>query len=46
MGPYVDSIIPDEVMPAATSVVVIGGGIIGTFCRIDAGQSRDSRGAL
>jgi glycine/D-amino acid oxidase-like deaminating enzyme len=31
MGPYVDSIIPDEVMPAATSVVVIGGGIIGTF---------------
>jgi glycine/D-amino acid oxidase-like deaminating enzyme len=31
MGPYVDSIIPDEVVPAATSVVVIGGGIIGTF---------------
>jgi glycine/D-amino acid oxidase-like deaminating enzyme len=31
MGPYVDSIISDEVMPAATSVVVIGGGIIGTF---------------
>jgi glycine/D-amino acid oxidase-like deaminating enzyme len=31
MGPYVDSIIPDEAMPAATSVVVIGGGIIGTF---------------
>jgi glycine/D-amino acid oxidase-like deaminating enzyme len=30
MGPYVDSITPDEVLPAATSVVVIGGGIIGT----------------
>jgi glycine/D-amino acid oxidase-like deaminating enzyme len=31
MGPYVDSIVPDEVMPAATAVVVIGGGIVGTF---------------
>jgi glycine/D-amino acid oxidase-like deaminating enzyme len=30
MGPYVDSITPDEVIPAATGVVVIGGGIIGT----------------
>src|ERR1700735_5064617 len=30
MGPYVDSIISDEVLPAATSVVIIGGGIIGT----------------
>ncbi len=30
MGPYVDSIIPDEVLPAATMVVIIGGGIIGT----------------
>ena len=30
MGPYVDSIISDEAMPAATGVVVIGGGIIGT----------------
>ena len=30
MGPYVDSITPDEAMPASTSVVVIGGGIIGT----------------
>jgi len=30
MGPYVDSIKPDEVIPAATGVVVIGGGIIGT----------------
>jgi glycine/D-amino acid oxidase-like deaminating enzyme len=29
MGPYVDSIISDEAMPAATAVVVIGGGIIG-----------------
>jgi glycine/D-amino acid oxidase-like deaminating enzyme len=34
MGPYVDSIVPDEVMPAATSVVVIGGGIIGTFAAL------------
>jgi glycine/D-amino acid oxidase-like deaminating enzyme len=34
MGPYVDSIIPDEVMPAATRVVVIGGGIIGTFAAL------------
>jgi glycine/D-amino acid oxidase-like deaminating enzyme len=34
MGPYVDSIISDEVMPAATSVVVIGGGIIGTFAAL------------
>jgi glycine/D-amino acid oxidase-like deaminating enzyme len=30
MGPYVDSVTPDERMPATTSVVVIGGGIIGT----------------
>src|SRR5271170_7617990 len=30
MGPYVDSVTPDEVIPPATSVVVIGGGIIGT----------------
>ena len=30
MGPYVDSITPDEVIPPATGVVVIGGGIIGT----------------
>jgi glycine/D-amino acid oxidase-like deaminating enzyme len=30
MGPYVDSIVPDEEMPAATTVAVIGGGIIGT----------------
>src|ERR1700681_22259 len=34
MGPYVDSIISDEVMPAATGVVVIGGGIIGTFAAL------------
>jgi hypothetical protein len=31
MGPYVDSIISDEVMPAATGVVIVGGGIVGTF---------------
>ncbi len=30
MGPYVDSVTSDEAMPAATGVVVIGGGIIGT----------------
>jgi len=30
MGPYVDSITPDEAMPASTAVVVVGGGIIGT----------------
>lgn len=30
MGPYVDSVPSDEVLPATTRVVVIGGGIIGT----------------
>ena len=30
MGPYVDSIVSDEVLPAATAVAIIGGGIIGT----------------
>src|SRR6202451_4156984 len=30
MGPYVDSVTSDEVLPAATRVVIIGGGIIGT----------------
>jgi glycine/D-amino acid oxidase-like deaminating enzyme len=34
MGPYVDSIVSDEVMPAATSVAVIGGGIVGTFAAL------------
>src|SRR5580692_4150677 len=34
MGPYVDSVISDEVAPAATGVVVIGGGIIGTFAAL------------
>src|ERR1700730_13600655 len=34
MGPYVDSIISDEVMPAATSVAVIGGGIVGAFAAL------------
>src|ERR1700735_3152980 len=34
MGPYVDSIISDEVLPAATHVVVIGGGIVGTFAAL------------
>jgi glycine/D-amino acid oxidase-like deaminating enzyme len=30
MGPYVDSVTSDETLPVATSVVIIGGGIIGT----------------
>lgn len=30
MGPYVDSVTSDEILPTATRVVVIGGGIIGT----------------
>jgi glycine/D-amino acid oxidase-like deaminating enzyme len=34
MGPYVDSIIPDEAMPAKTGVVIIGGGIVGTFAAL------------
>jgi len=34
MGPYVDSISSDESIPAATGVVVIGGGIIGTFAAL------------
>ena len=34
MGPYVDSVVSDEVMPASTQVVVIGGGIIGTFAAL------------
>lgn len=34
MGPYVDSIIGDEALPAVTGVVVIGGGIVGTFAAL------------
>ncbi|GAC1679093.1 MAG: FAD-binding oxidoreductase [Steroidobacteraceae bacterium] len=34
MGPYVDSVIPDEVLPDTTSVVIIGGGIVGTFAAL------------
>ena len=34
MGPYVDSVISDEVMPPAAGVVVVGGGIIGTFAAL------------
>jgi glycine/D-amino acid oxidase-like deaminating enzyme len=34
MGPYVDSVKSDEVIPATTSVVVIGGGIVGTFAAL------------
>jgi glycine/D-amino acid oxidase-like deaminating enzyme len=29
MGPYVDSVTPNEELPASTGVVIIGGGIIG-----------------
>src|SRR5271156_6439015 len=34
MGPYVDSIVPNEVMPADSTVVIIGGGIVGTFAAL------------
>ncbi|MGC1520414.1 MAG: FAD-dependent oxidoreductase, partial [Steroidobacteraceae bacterium] len=34
MGPYVDSVLSDEALPAATGVVVVGGGIIGTFAAL------------
>jgi glycine/D-amino acid oxidase-like deaminating enzyme len=34
MGPYVDAIMSDEAMPAATTVAVIGGGIIGTYAAL------------
>jgi glycine/D-amino acid oxidase-like deaminating enzyme len=34
MGPYVDSVDTDEEFPAQTSVVVIGGGIVGTFAAL------------
>jgi len=34
MGPYVDSVVSDELMPSATRVVIIGGGIIGTFAAL------------
>jgi glycine/D-amino acid oxidase-like deaminating enzyme len=34
MGPYVDSVVPDDVLPASTRVVIIGGGIVGTFAAL------------
>src|ERR1700738_3955751 len=34
MGPYVDSVISDEAMPATTSAVIFGGGIVGTFAAL------------
>lgn len=49
MGPYVDSVTPDEAMPAATGVVVIGGGIIGASAALAlaaACGARDPRRAL
>ncbi len=45
-GPYVDSVRSDEQMPAATSVVIIGGGIIGTLGGAVAGCARHSCRAL
>ena len=30
MGPYVDSVTSDEILPSSTGVCIIGGGIIGT----------------
>lgn len=39
MGPYVDSVVSDEAIPATTSVVVIGGGIIGTFAALTLAES-------
>jgi glycine/D-amino acid oxidase-like deaminating enzyme len=38
MGPYVDSVVADESLPAATSVVVIGGGIIGVSAALTLAQ--------
>src|SRR5271165_446823 len=40
MGPYVDSITPDAVLPASTGVVVIGGGIIGTSAALHLANQR------
>ena len=34
MGPYVDSVVSDELMPTSTCVVIIGGGIVGTFAAL------------
>src|ERR1700724_1112814 len=34
MGPYVDSVVSEEDTPAATQVVVMGGGMIGTFAAL------------
>jgi glycine/D-amino acid oxidase-like deaminating enzyme len=34
MGPYVDSVVSDELLPTATRVVVIGGGIVGVFAAL------------
>jgi glycine/D-amino acid oxidase-like deaminating enzyme len=35
LGPYVDSITSDEELPAATGVVIVGGGIIGTSAALE-----------
>jgi glycine/D-amino acid oxidase-like deaminating enzyme len=40
MGPYVDSIVPDEILPSSASVVIIGGGIIGTSAALSLAQRR------
>src|ERR1700721_267781 len=34
MGPYVDSVVSAGDIPAVTQVVVIGGGIVGTFAAL------------
>ena len=34
MGPHVDSVVSDESLPASTRVVIIGGGIVGTFAAL------------
>jgi glycine/D-amino acid oxidase-like deaminating enzyme len=45
LGPYVDSVTSDEVLPAATGVLIIGGGIIGTAAALEL-ASRGVRVAL
>jgi glycine/D-amino acid oxidase-like deaminating enzyme len=38
MGPYVDSVITTEMMPARTEVVIVGGGIIGVSAALTLAQ--------
>ena len=46
MGPYVDSVTSDEAIPAATSVVIIGGGIIGTSAALRLAERGAPGGAV